>query len=87
MGRRSLLTAEQMAEVRAMAQRAQADTRFRGFGNSGGRVGRNATEVVRDFIAETFGVEMSVRGVQALLGRVGLEYQHRAQGGFWAERR
>jgi transposase len=38
-------------------------------------------------IADECGVEMSLRGVQKLLVRLGLEYHHRAQGGFWAERR
>ena len=86
MARPSFLTAEQQAEVGAFALRARADSSFRGYGSHNGRCGRNATEVVRDWIAESYGVEMSVRGVQALLSRLGLVHRRAGQGGHWIER-
>jgi transposase len=85
MPRPSLLSAEQQAEVRAFALRARAESTFRGRGSLRGAIGRNATELARDWIAVHYDVEMTARGVQRLLGRLGLEYQHRAQGGFWTE--
>jgi transposase len=87
MARPSLLTPEQQAEVRRLALRARAESTHRGRGATGGACGRNPTEIVRAFIAETYGVEYTERGVQKLLGRLGLVYEHRAMGGFWAERR
>jgi hypothetical protein len=87
MAGRSRLTSEQMAELRTVAQRARADTRHRGFGNTRGRVGRNATEVLVDWLADAHGIHMSLRGMQALLNRIGLEYRHNAWGGVWSERR
>jgi transposase len=86
MARPSLLTAAQQAEVRAMALQAHAESPFRGRGSLMGAFGRNCTELVRDFIADECGVEMSIRAVQKMLVRLGLEYHHHAQGGFWAER-
>jgi transposase len=87
MARPSLLTAAQQAEVRAMALQAHAESRFRGRGSLMGAFGRNCTELVCDFITDEYGVAMSIRAVQKMLVRLGLEYHHRAQGGFWAERR
>jgi transposase len=85
--RPSLLSAAQQAEVREMALRAHAESAHRGRGTIGGAWGRNCTELVRDFIADEYGVEMGIRAVQKMLVRLGLEYHHRAQGGYWAEQR
>jgi hypothetical protein len=86
MARPSSLSAAEQAETRAFALRARADSTHRGYGSTQGALGRNATEVVRDWIAERHGVEMSVRGVQALLGRLGLVHRRAGQGGCWIER-
>jgi transposase len=79
------LTTTQQAQVRAFALRARADSPHRGHGTRLGAVGRNATEVIADWIEETFGVAYSIRGTIALLNRLGFEYADRAQGGFWCE--
>jgi hypothetical protein len=53
MGRTPLLSAEQQAELRALALRTHAESRFRGRGVVGGAYGRNTTEVLVDWLAET----------------------------------
>jgi hypothetical protein len=80
------LTAAQQAELRALALRTQAESPHRGRGVVGGAYGRNATEVLMDWLAEMHGIEMSIRGMQALPNRLGLEYQHRAQARAHGER-
>jgi hypothetical protein len=84
MARPRKLTPEQEAELRAVALRARA-IGGRGFGNSLGSFGPNATEVIIAEAAERFGAEFSQSGMLALLRRLGLVYEHRAQGGFWVE--
>jgi transposase len=86
MARPSRLTPEQQVKLRTQALHARADSRYRGYGSLRGALGRNATQVLVDWCRETLGVTYSIRGMIALLNRLGLEYQDRAQGGFWAER-
>jgi transposase len=85
MPRPPLLTAEQQAELRRAALAMRAETTHRGYGRVGGARGGNATERLVDLVRERWGVTISTRGLQKLLGRLGLEYQARAQGGRWRE--
>jgi transposase len=87
MARPSRLSLEQQAQLRVQALRTRADSPHRGRGSLRGAVGRNATEALVDWCRGTFGVEYSIRGMIALLNRLGLQYEDRAQGGFWAEAR
>jgi transposase len=79
------LTPEQQAELRRAALVARADTMHRGHGWSTGKRGRNATEALVDLVRERWGVEIGVRGMQKLLGRLGLAYVRLNQGGHWRE--
>jgi hypothetical protein len=85
MARPCRLTTAQQAELRLAALEARADSPFRGRGATMGRAGRNATEVLIDLAHQRWGVEFSPRGMQKQLNRLGLEYLHLAQGGFWIE--
>jgi transposase len=84
MARPRKLTPEQEAELRSIALEARA-VGPRGYGNSLGAFGPNATEVIMIEAAERFGVEFSQSGMLALLRRLGLVYEQRSQGGFWVE--
>jgi hypothetical protein len=78
------LTAEQETELRRAALMARAEGP-RGYGSTRGRTGRSATEQLVDPARERWSVALTPRGMQKLLGRLGLEYRAAAQGGRWRE--
>jgi transposase len=85
MARPCRLSPGQQAELRREALATRADSPHRGYGSARRAVGRNATEVLCDLVRERYGVQFSVRGMQAQLHRLGLKYQPQAQGGRWRE--